>query len=224
MVRNYLLLFWLWQFSEDISHLILILIFSYSEKLSDSDAIEVEVIFIFQFHLEFENISERLLNDNWIKRRQRDRHPLKEEEEFSHANALYLKLSLSFSWFLHTLLELENRDYRTGRSRKHQLLIGRVKVKSGVSVSVSINSLIRNSRVRKIHTTYNTVNMTTYNIVSFADGYFFGQKLMTVDRKLDIISDMLKVLAKKTFRLKLFFKNLILLKENYLILMLTWFF
>jgi len=35
--------------------------------------------------------------------------------------------------------------------------------------------------------------MTTYNIVSFADGYFFGQKLMTVDRKLDIISDMLKV-------------------------------
>ena len=39
--------------------------------------------------------------------------------------------------------------------------------------------------------------MTTYNIVSFADGYFFGQKLMTVDRKLDIISDMLKVLAKK---------------------------
>ena len=139
----------------------------------------------------------RLLNDNWIKRRQRvlfcHRHPLKEEEEFSHANALYLylKLSLSFSWFLHTLLELENRDYRTGRSRKHQLLIGRVKVKSGVSVSVSINSLIRNSRVRKIHTTYNTVNMTTYNIVSFADGYFFGQKLMAVDQKLDIdiISD-----------------------------------
>ncbi len=136
--------------------------------------------------------------ENWIKRRQRvlfcHRHPLKEEEEFSHANALYLKLSLSFSWFLHTLLELEieNRDYRTGRGRKHQLLllIGRVKVKSGVSVSVSINSLIRNSRVRKIHTTYNTVNMTTYNIVSFADGYFFGQKLMTVDRKLDIISDI----------------------------------
>ena len=73
---------------------------------------------------------------------------------------------------------------------------------------MSINSLIRNSRVRKIHTTYNTVNMATYNIVSFADGYFFGQKLMTVDRKLDIISDMLKVLAKKNVPTETFLQEL----------------
>ncbi len=50
--------------------------------------------------------------------------------------------------------------------------------------------------------------MTTYNIVSFADGYFFGQKLMTVDRKLDIISDMLKVLAKKNVPTETFLQEL----------------
>ena len=50
--------------------------------------------------------------------------------------------------------------------------------------------------------------MTTYNIVSFADGYFFGQKLMTVDQKLDIISDMLKVLAKKNVPTETFLQEL----------------
>jgi len=56
----------------------------------------------------------------------------------------------------------------------------RISISDDVGVSVSVNSLIRNSRVRKIHTTYNTVtvnvNMTTSKMESFGDGYFFGQK------------------------------------------------
>jgi len=50
--------------------------------------------------------------------------------------------------------------------------------------------------------------MTTYNIRSFGGGYFFREKLMTVDQKLDIISDMLKVLAKKNVPTETFLQEL----------------
>jgi hypothetical protein len=50
--------------------------------------------------------------------------------------------------------------------------------------------------------------MTTFNIRSFGDGYLFRDKLRTADQKLDIISDMLKVLAKKNVPVETFLQEL----------------
>lgn len=50
--------------------------------------------------------------------------------------------------------------------------------------------------------------MSTSNIESFRDGYFFGQKIMTVEQKLDFISDMLKFLDKKNVSTEFFLQEL----------------
>jgi len=50
--------------------------------------------------------------------------------------------------------------------------------------------------------------MSTSNIESFRDGYFFGQKIMTVEQKLDFISDMLKFLDKKNVSTESFLQEL----------------
>lgn len=53
-----------------------------------------------------------------------------------------------------------------------------------------------------------TVNMSTSNMEFFREGYFFGQKKMIIEQKLDVISDMLKVLDEKNVLIEHFVEKL----------------